>query len=335
MNRINNYSYITECQVFLTRRCNLNCGYCNLTKKPLPRELKTSEWKEAFSRMEMLGIQSVKLLGGEPTILEDLEELITFICKKTKLKFALLSNSLFGDERILSLVNAGLQGYFASIDSLSSLNFFDENGEKKSNAGYRVLLRMKELGVPVLGANVVITPQNLQELPELVLRLSDDGIWVNLCPIIFSTSNSSLDWQFRTYVKEEARFSTNNKNAIDAVMQKLIDIKKGGGKISVPESYIRDMSKYAINCDWKCTYPVQLRVDADGALMLCGDLRGEVAKKYNLLSINEETYRSFINDWLTERKEIVCPGCYWSCYLGAQYNIQQSQNEFFYGTKPV
>ena len=90
------------------------------------------------------------------------------------------------------------------------------------------------------------------------------------------------------------------------------------------------MSKYGIDNNWKCEELVQLRIDADGAFMICNDIRGEVAKKYNVLNINEQNYKKFKNDWKKERLNIDCPGCYWSCFLLAEDNLKNHVLEFDY-----
>jgi molybdenum cofactor biosynthesis enzyme MoaA len=60
---------ITEAQIFLTRECNFSCHYCKLTKRKL-NELSLEQWKDVFLFLEDIDIQTVKILGGEPTVKE-------------------------------------------------------------------------------------------------------------------------------------------------------------------------------------------------------------------------------------------------------------------------
>ena len=318
---------ITECQIFLTRRCNLQCGYCKLARNPLKKELSINEWKKAFKFLEEIGIKTVKILGGEPTILEGLEDLLTFINEETSIKYAVLSNSMFNDEKIDSLVGAGMQGYFASVNGIEDVKDVDECGVAKSHAGFDKLIKFKQKGITLLGANVVITARNISDIPEIVKILSDNGIWVNLCPVIHGKESG---WEFRTEVPDEFRFTNADIPKINDIMIKLLQMKLEGYRIAVPDSYLINMSKYGIHNNWKCKELVQLRIDADGALMLCNDIRGEVAEKYNILYMDKEKFKQFKEDWKKERAKTDCPGCYWSCFLVTEDNLKNNKLEFDY-----
>lgn len=325
MNKIN-FNGITECQIFLTRRCNLNCAYCNIVKKPVERELSIDEWKKAFKNLENMGIKTVKILGGEPTIIKGFEDLLMFINEETTIKYAVLSNSVFSDEKLNSLLNAKIQGYFASIDGIEDIKGVDEYGTRKSHAGFNKLKKFKQSGIRILGANVVITKKNLLEIPEIVRILSDNGIWVNLCPIIHGEG----DWEFRTEAPDEFIFTDADAPKINDIMIKLLQMKLEGYRVAVPDSYLINMSKYGIYNNWKCEELVQLRIDADGAIMFCNEIRGEVAKNYNILSMDKEKFEQFKKDWKRERVTMDCSGCYWSCFLVAEDNLKNDRLEFDY-----
>ena len=321
---------VTECQIFLTRNCNIKCGFCKLAEKQFDAELTTKEWKNAFLTLDKIGIKTVKIMGGEPTYLDDLEEILEFIGKNTNLKYALLSNSLISDARLDSLVNAGLQGYFASVDVIKNADLSLDQ-EKKANAGFDVLLKLKAKGVKLLGANVVITSKNLQDIPETVSVLSNNGIWVNLCPVIHdNTQKSGRDWEYRKVVDETALFKDEDIPKLKEVINKLLQLKKDGVRLAVPDSYLANMEKYGVNCSWQCTRFSQLRIDADGALMLCNDIRGDVSKKYNIRTLTSDGYAEFKRAWTQERNAINCSGCYWSCFYFAEENLRCGRHEFYY-----
>jgi len=306
------------------------CGYCKLTEKQFVNELSIEEWKTALSLIERLGIKTVKLMGGEPTALVGLEEIIRHVNENTNLKFALLSNSMISDERLDSLVEAGLQGYFASVDNLNELTESSDM-DKKASAGIMALRKLKRKGVRLLGANVVISPQNLNDLPELISALSNEGIWINLCPVIHTTgSKGEIRWEYRKELSADSHLKESDIPALNDIMIKLLQFKYDGAKIAAPDSYLINMSKYGVNCDWQCGRFSQLRIDADGALMLCNDIRGEVAEKYNIKTMTVEKYEDFKKDWQIERNGLHCPGCYWSCFYLAEDNLANNKLEFYY-----
>jgi len=319
---------ITECQVYLTRKCNLRCGYCKLVEKQFDNELSVDEWKRAFLFLDRIGIKTVKLMGGEPTVLENLEELLSFINRHTDIKYAVLSNSVINDERLESLAKAGMQGYFASVDIIRGSGASDS--EKKSNAGFNALKKLKKMGVKLLGANVVITSHNLDELIDTVTILSNEGFWVNLCSVIHSDVGEHRDWEYRKITDKTAALQKADIPKLNDIMIRLLQLKQEGLKLAVPDSYLINMSKYGVNCDWQCRRFLQLRIDADGAFMFCNDIRGNVAEKYNIKTMTAEKYQMFRDDWTLERDSIKCSGCYWSCFCLAEENLKRNRNEFYY-----
>lgn len=61
----------------LTTRCTLHCRHCPWTDHPEP-DLPTARWKEIIAELEARGARHLVLEGGEPTLREDLQELIEF-----------------------------------------------------------------------------------------------------------------------------------------------------------------------------------------------------------------------------------------------------------------
>ena len=62
----------------LTYRCNNNCGHCyNARSRSFP-EMTTQQWKQVLDRCWQAGIPHIVFTGGEPTLREDLPELIAY-----------------------------------------------------------------------------------------------------------------------------------------------------------------------------------------------------------------------------------------------------------------
>lgn len=314
---------ITESQIFLTRRCNLNCGYCKLVKNP-DGEFGLEDWKRAYIVMEKIGIKTVKLMGGEPTVKQWLPDLLKF-ASKTSIKTALLSNSSFDEIMIYRLVEAGLWGYFASIDCLEQIQV-DKDPVKKTGNGYRVLRKLQKLGVPLLAANVVINKINIKQIPSIVMQLSDEGFYVNLCTIQHTT-DSSKEFS-KTSVKEDYIFE--DREPLERLSKQLLMMKEVGYKIAVPNSYLEGMSTYGFDCNWQCKQPIQLRIDSDGGLMLCNEYRTKLADNYNILNMTDDKYNEFLSQWHVARKNVNCDGCYWSCFIQAEDNVKNKRLEFEY-----
>ncbi len=316
---------ITEAQIYLTRHCNLKCGYCKLVKSEI-KDLSLQDWAHAYDNMERIGIKTVKILGGEPTLKKWLPDLLRYSLKKG-IKTAVLSNSTFSDKTADTLAESGLWGYFASVDSLEDLKI-DISTSRKSRNGYGMLRYLQRKGVPLLAANVVIHRFNMHEIPDLVNKLSKEGFYVNLCTIQHTT-NPNKEFS-DSNMNRDYLIPDNKKDDFILLSEKLLELKRLGLKISVPDIYLRNMPVYGIKNDWQCTNPLQLRIDSDGGLMLCNEFRTELADKYNIVSLTPEKYRSFSEEWKAARKSINCDGCYWSSFIQAEDNLKYNRLEFQY-----
>lgn len=73
----------------LTRACNIHCKFCFASK--YHKELNTEMVKTSINRLRNCGMREIRIGGGEPTVRNDLLEIINF-CLDLKLKVKLSSN---------------------------------------------------------------------------------------------------------------------------------------------------------------------------------------------------------------------------------------------------
>ena len=116
---------IRDLRVSLTDRCNFRCFYCLPHGEPpiAPKEkmLSYEEIEYVCDIFVRLGIEKIRLTGGEPMLRRDIE---TIIRKLTRLKagglqdLALTTNGYYLPERAQSLKDAGLDRVTISLDSL-------------------------------------------------------------------------------------------------------------------------------------------------------------------------------------------------------------------------
>jgi cyclic pyranopterin phosphate synthase len=116
---------IRDLRVSLTDRCNFRCFYCLPHGEPpiAPKEkmLSYEEIEYVCDIFVGLGIEKIRLTGGEPMLRRDIE---TIIRKLTRLRsaglqdLALTTNGYYLPERAQSLKDAGLDRVTISLDSL-------------------------------------------------------------------------------------------------------------------------------------------------------------------------------------------------------------------------
>jgi len=304
---------IIESSVYLTRKCNLACQYCKIIKTVLPTELTTGQWKEAFDILDNLGIRFVNIAGGEPTILKGLGEMVRHLNNKTTMKYSLVSNSIFNNRKLDELVDSGLKTFVASVDVIGNESS-DLGNLRKSSAGLQMLSKLQQRGVPELCGNIVINGQNINQVMSVVRYLNDNGFWTSICPIVWGKGDQ---WEEVEKADESYRLTESHKSQLEEIANELLHMKKNGCLILPTEDYIRNMTTFGIECDWKChlekksPYPPRLFIDADGSIMSCINFRGKTVSKYSIFDFRDPAvYQRYIDEWWGDVAD--CAGCYWS-----------------------
>jgi GTP 3',8-cyclase len=117
---------VRDLRVSVTDRCNFRCVYC-MPKEVfgrdypfLPRaELLTFEEIERVARAFVgLGVEKVRITGGEPLVRRDLETLVGLLARIDGLDLTLTTNGALLAPKAQALKDAGLSRVTVSLDSL-------------------------------------------------------------------------------------------------------------------------------------------------------------------------------------------------------------------------
>ena len=74
--RYGRWSAPARMDLALTYRCNLACSKCYVGDRKVGRELGTAEWVKIFEALWKAGVPQVVFTGGEPTLRDDIVELV-------------------------------------------------------------------------------------------------------------------------------------------------------------------------------------------------------------------------------------------------------------------
>ena len=115
-------------RISVTDRCNLRCAYCMPEEEYvwLPREeiLHFEEIERLVNVFIQLGVDKVRLTGGEPLLRRDLPRLIRLLAAKPALRdLAITSNGVLLSEQAPGLREAGLHRVTVSLDTLRPERF--------------------------------------------------------------------------------------------------------------------------------------------------------------------------------------------------------------------
>lgn len=116
-------------RISVTDRCNIRCFYCmpNENVRFLPqKQILTFEEIERLTRISSgLGVDRIRITGGEPLVRSELEKLIAMIVKIDGIEnVALTTNGVLLADQAESLRAAGLNRINISLDTLDEDTFF-------------------------------------------------------------------------------------------------------------------------------------------------------------------------------------------------------------------
>ena len=115
-------------RVSVTDRCNLRCQYCMPEEEYvwLPREdlLTFEEISELVGLFAELGVDKVRLTGGEPLLRGDLPTLVGMLAQDRRIKdLAMTTNGVLLADHAQALYEAGLHRVTVSLDTLRPERF--------------------------------------------------------------------------------------------------------------------------------------------------------------------------------------------------------------------
>ncbi|HKU58896.1 MAG TPA: GTP 3',8-cyclase MoaA [Gaiellaceae bacterium] len=119
-----------DLRISVTDRCNFRCVYC-MPKEVFGREYRFLERRELLSFEEIarvagafarLGVQKLRITGGEPLVRRDLERLIGQL-DALDLDLTLTTNGSLLPQKAQALADAGLRRITVSLDSLDDAIF--------------------------------------------------------------------------------------------------------------------------------------------------------------------------------------------------------------------
>src|SRR5437870_413257 len=114
-------------RISVTDRCNLRCTYC------MPEEVTFLDRGELLTFEEItrfveivapLGIDKIRLTGGEPLMRRDLTSLVKMLCRVRGIKdIGLTTNGLLLADQAQAFFDAGLRRINISLDTLNAARF--------------------------------------------------------------------------------------------------------------------------------------------------------------------------------------------------------------------
>jgi radical SAM protein with 4Fe4S-binding SPASM domain len=157
----------------LTYRCNLECPKCYVGDRKVDRELGTAEWIRVYEALWKAGVPQVVFTGGEPTLREDLVELVS---EADEFVTGLVTNGTRLSELAEDLQGASLD--YAQVSIESSNPTIHDRMTCSDGSHARTLSGIKKalsLGMQVV-TNTTLATTNAASFNETIRWLHELGV---------------------------------------------------------------------------------------------------------------------------------------------------------------
>ncbi len=261
---------VTYLRMSVTDRCDFRCRYCmdeNPTFLPRKNVLSLEELALVGKAMIGLGVNKIRLTGGEPLVRRDVLWLVQQLGLESGLEdFAMTTNGSQLAKYAVDLAKAGLKRLNVSVDTLDALTFRDltrigdldqvlDGIRHAQEAGFR---RIKLNSVVMRGFN----DGQILPLLDYVLERNMDISFIEEMPLGVVTDHS----------RKDAFFSSQEvRDVIDARYHLVRSSDTTGGPsrywtIDGYQSRIGFISPHSENFCSTCN---RVRLTAEGKLLLC------------------------------------------------------------------
>ncbi|NOY97656.1 MAG: radical SAM protein [Chloroflexi bacterium] len=178
----------------LTYRCNNDCAHCyNARARDFP-ELSTGEWQRILDKTWELGIPHVVFTGGEPTLRDDLPDLIAHAEANGQITGLNTNARRMSDPRFLArLVEAGLDHVQITVES-SDAAVHDRMVQAKGAFPQTIKGLQNALASPLyVMTNTTMLRDNVRTIPDTLDFLADLGVpTVGLNALIYAGHGATV-----------------------------------------------------------------------------------------------------------------------------------------------
>ena len=191
---------IRDLRVSLTDRCNFRCFYClphgEPPMSPKSQTLSYEEIERACEIFVSLGVEKIRLTGGEPMLRRDLDVLVRKLAPlkaKGLRDLALTTNGYFLPDQAETLKDAGLDRVTVSLDSLRRETFDRMTGVDALGKVLAGIDAAKRAGLTPIKINaVVVRGYNEGEVADFAAFAREHAVAVRF--IEFMPLDSGHEW---------------------------------------------------------------------------------------------------------------------------------------------
>ncbi|WP_417446385.1 GTP 3',8-cyclase MoaA [Kangiella sp.] len=261
---------ITYLRLSVTDRCNFRCVYCmaeDMTFLPKQRLLCYEELTQISQAFTELGVNKIRLTGGEPLVRHDIIKLTSSLGKLDGLNnLAITTNGSMLTKLAKPLYQSGVRSLNISLDTLDEEQFHSVTRTGTLSKVLDGIQAAKDAGFEKIKLNAVIMKgQNDQQIPALLDYVLDNELDISFIEEMPLGHISSHD-RAKTFCSSE-----DVKAIIKEHYELLPSTLNTGGpsryfSIQGHRSNIGFISPHSNNFCGSCN---RIRLTAEGQLLLC------------------------------------------------------------------
>ncbi|KPK99040.1 MAG: hypothetical protein AMJ95_01095 [Omnitrophica WOR_2 bacterium SM23_72] len=157
--------YFENLTVAITHGCNLNCNICYLPQRDID-DFPLDNFEKAV--LNFPGKQ-IRLSGGEPTLREDLPEIIEFIIRNDKFPVLLTNGIRLADiNYVKRLKQAGLRYVHFSFNTFNDKLYEKIDGERLLKVKLRALKNLKRVKINISLSMMLVRGINEKEIKRIL-----------------------------------------------------------------------------------------------------------------------------------------------------------------------
>lgn len=308
----------------VNRGCNFRCKWCyGQTSSFNPNDNMSLELAEQIVRIvKSVGVSSISIIGGEPTIWKPLDELIAF-CKKSDISVGLITNGYrFSDDEYWNMYCNNPCDYIGlSVKSGNRTEFYNTTGVDlfdKTMQGIERVIRFHKAGFSTV-YNELVGSVGMFEIAKKCRELGATSMTLSLCSAILDSTGVSNRYSVKPtqLVKELVHIYPY----IDELFSGHICLELFLPLCLFPKDFINCIyEKGQLSSICHVHDRTGIVFDTDGSILPCNTMLGNHLATYGTDFFDGETLlaclnsKSIIDDYrsLLRYPSPVCSDCIWN-----------------------
>jgi MoaA/NifB/PqqE/SkfB family radical SAM enzyme len=230
-----NRGFPMACGIFLTNRCNLKCAMCSIWADRSKSTLSLEQVK-TFIDAVTPGLCYLSFSGGEPLLVKDLMDMISYASKRIPYVHLVTNGLLIDENSARELARAGLDEISISLDGEKEWHDKLRNSGKSFDAAVNAMDCIKRAAPEIeIVANTVIFPDRLDQASRAVEITGNMGVRHKVQPV-------NRHFLFKDSKADNYKLDFNNVD-MSAVLE-LVNTLKRNPRIVNSRLYLNNIPEY-------------------------------------------------------------------------------------------